>query len=128
MSRKSHGWLERLDQSEETDSESETSDETSDLSLASSSIEGESSGTGRAGTVGSSLQSLGGQQGVNDLRTTSSISNLALVSHDHSRTHVQNTPTLQQDITPQDLGRAVTGRADGKGSRRVGLEGDGVSV
>ena len=41
---------------------------------------------------------------------------------------MQDTSTLQQDITPQDLGRAVTGRADGKGSRRVGLEGDGVSI
>jgi hypothetical protein len=41
---------------------------------------------------------------------------------------VQNTSTLQQDVAPQDLGRALTRRADGKGSRRIGLEGDGVSV
>jgi hypothetical protein len=59
-----------LDQSEETDSKGETGDKSSDLSLASSSVEGESSGSSRAGTVGPSLQSLGGQQGVNDLQST----------------------------------------------------------
>ena len=41
---------------------------------------------------------------------------------------MQNTTSLQQDVAPQDLGRAVPVRADGKGSRRVGGERDGVSV
>ena len=59
-----------LDQTEEADGKSETGDKSSNLSLAGSSVEGESSGSSRAGTVGASLQSLGGQQGVNDLKST----------------------------------------------------------
>lgn len=41
---------------------------------------------------------------------------------------MQDTTSLQQDVAPQNLGRAVSVRADGKGSGRVGGESDGVSV